>query len=201
MYRLIALVVFLFGISPSFALGADDDWEVFIAKDRAYEDLLSLSQSLADAISNGKDEELSTLAAKVRAETPARFLPLVEDGIWGAFPVNETEMPEASVAHLNDSGVFPDARTAQAAYDNLRSCPIAGLLLKHLIVGVASNDMQPRAVDGRMVLDGTTADSAFARHFARCQLLGSHAWTASPIGYHPLACRPDRESCPDPVDR
>lgn len=201
MYRLIALVVIVLGVLPSFVAGADDAWETFLSNNNAYDDLLVRSQSFRDAMSNGDAEALAKLSTEVRAETPARFLPLIEGGLWGKMLVGEAEMPEAIVERLSETGVFPDDEAAKTAYEGMRACSMAGILLRHLIVGVADNAMQPREIEGRMVVDGTVADRAFALQFARCQLLGSHAWVAPPIGYHSLACQPRRETCPDLVDR
>ena len=198
-YRLIALVVIVLGVLPSFVAGADDAWETFLSNNNAYDHLLVRFQSFRAAMSNA--EALATLSTEVRAETPARFLPLIEGGLWGKMLVGEAEMPEAIVETLSETGVFPDDEAAKTAYEGMRACSMAGILLRHLIVGVADDAMQPREIEGRMVVDGTVADRAFALQFARCQLLGSHAWVAPPIGYHSLACQPRRETCPDLVDR
>lgn len=191
----------LVGVAGATGAAADEGWDSFLAAMSPYDDMLALSQQFADRLRDDDSKGIGKLADDVRDGLDERYLGLVEHGFSVGPGLDETETLEAWVAQVTPLDVFADELATRAALNNMRSCPMAGILLRNLILQVADDGRAYRVEADRVVIDDTGSDTHFAIAFARCQILEREAWAPAPIGYHVDACRPDREDCPEIVDR
>lgn len=189
----------LVGLGGGAGAVAEEGWDGFLATMSAYEETLALSQEFAGHLRNGDGKAVSKLAGDVREALGEPYVTLVAEGFSVA--PGEEEVLDAWARQIVPLGLFADEAAVRGALENMRSCPMAGILLRNLILQVVDDGRAYRVEADRVVVDGTGSDVQFAVTFARCQLLERAAWTPAPVGYHVDVCRPEREDCPEIEDR
>ena len=183
---------------------ADVTWDAFVAQMSEYDDTIALSEQFAALLSDGDAEGIGRLADEVGKSLGDRHTRLVYQGYQVDQEPGQDGVAylDALIAHVATLDVFPDDAAASEALQNLGSCEMAGVLLRNLVLQVAGGDAEYRLEDGRIFIDGTSNDRAYAEMLARCQLLERHDRVPAAVGYSHLACLPSSDQdCPEIADQ
>lgn len=146
LFCLLALVAGLHAL-PAAAEVPSDDWQAFLDRMADVDAIVRLERQLAGYILIGEPENLASFAAEVTSDL-GDFATFVGSGDWaGSF--SSTDGFEHLITHALATELFRGIGQAREAINRIGACDSAGLLLRHIAMGIGEGRIATDLPEGR----------------------------------------------------